>query len=630
MAIHKSQDGINQDEKSVHRHEQALDIRPSATVSLYRPLSQQHDGTRLLKIEPAHGVEGVITCRLFEAAFYDKPKFQALSYMWGEGPADCRIVINGSSYYVRKNLWDALHYLRIHKPETFYWIDAICINQDDVMERNRQVKLMHHIYFRAQRVIVWLGKSYEQHTELLQPYLEALNSHKEFDEPSNEKGAKEETEDELAVGRLLANKLSQDGYWNRLWIIQEIRHAHDIRVCFGASEMEWASFIAFLATYATSPEGPTRLHRLREGKYTSLSTLVYLLQEHKDALCQDRKDKVYGLVGLASDARGFPVDYEKSASDIWIDTMEFISRNTSFSGNTILSMGALVKTLLMDDTGSPFEGSSISNLPAEGEAITKPLQPKPFVLQAAVLGRVIQVGPQTKELIGVLDKVDEWRYQVQENFKDDLGNAHRESDMLLEAILHLDNTALSNKCYNCNTSIRWEQAEENSTHLSHLMPNKKVDLWDDWGFTSAQDESYEPEVTPNEQVENGEGSPDYDPQGGPHIFQMADGYEGKPTLFKMGLASAGIQAGDLICWFQWPRRAVVVRGTVGMRKSTKKLTGKKKKQSYWTYTVVGTAVVAEDVKQQCLGSLQRDDWSEDRAIMDVHLDARTLFNVLCD
>ena len=41
------------------------------------------------------------------------------------------------------------------------WIDAICINQEDFLERNQQIRLMCSIYSRCKRLLVWLGSEYE-------------------------------------------------------------------------------------------------------------------------------------------------------------------------------------------------------------------------------------------------------------------------------------------------------------------------------------------------------------------------------------------------------------------------------------------------------------------------------------
>lgn len=39
----------------------------------------------------------------------------------------------------------------------FFWVDAICINQEDLEERSAQVQIMPQIYSKASCVIVWLG-----------------------------------------------------------------------------------------------------------------------------------------------------------------------------------------------------------------------------------------------------------------------------------------------------------------------------------------------------------------------------------------------------------------------------------------------------------------------------------------
>ncbi|KAM0295375.1 hypothetical protein ACHAPM_010741 [Fusarium culmorum] len=104
--------------------------------SLYDQLSKDHDCTRLLRIDEAKDGDPII-CTLSKVAFGDKSKFDALSYMWGHGKAEQKIMINGHDFSVRQNLWDALHYLHKHCPDTRYWIDAICINQNDIDERNR-------------------------------------------------------------------------------------------------------------------------------------------------------------------------------------------------------------------------------------------------------------------------------------------------------------------------------------------------------------------------------------------------------------------------------------------------------------------------------------------------------------
>jgi hypothetical protein len=84
-------------------------------------------------------------------------RYTALSYMWGKAIAEHTVVLNGTPFLIRKNLWDFLHKARKDNFGGYLWIDALCINQGTVGERNHQVALMGKIYSHADVVIVWLG-----------------------------------------------------------------------------------------------------------------------------------------------------------------------------------------------------------------------------------------------------------------------------------------------------------------------------------------------------------------------------------------------------------------------------------------------------------------------------------------
>jgi hypothetical protein len=84
-------------------------------------------------------------------------QYTALSYTWGDTPADHIIDLNGTTFPVRKNLWTFLNRARKDNFEGYLWIDALCIDQAKVREKNHQVALMGEIYSHAEGVIVWLG-----------------------------------------------------------------------------------------------------------------------------------------------------------------------------------------------------------------------------------------------------------------------------------------------------------------------------------------------------------------------------------------------------------------------------------------------------------------------------------------
>ena len=113
-------------------------------------------------------------CTLETVNLDTAPPYVALSYTWsspfpvadgGESPTKSWsdsdtvwILLNGRSHAVTKNLADAMYHLSKLELTYPFWIDAICINQADIVERNLQVSMMGDIYVFAQKVLVWLGK----------------------------------------------------------------------------------------------------------------------------------------------------------------------------------------------------------------------------------------------------------------------------------------------------------------------------------------------------------------------------------------------------------------------------------------------------------------------------------------
>jgi hypothetical protein len=364
--------------------------------------------------------------------------------------------------------------------------------------------------------------------------------------------------------------------------------------------MEWKQLTQFITMHNLGSKGPIRLERQREEKYSGSNTLLQLLRDHKEADCQDRKDKVYGLVGMASDARGFFIDYEKSLFEIWTDVMEFMNQHHLFHSEDVISVGHLVKFLLMGAECDPLQQILRSYAPRDGDdtIIIDTSHPKAFEIQGAVLGCVIYVGPQPNEMIGKLDVVDGWIQQVQANYRKDLGSAHRESDEVIHTILDLDDNSLSRKCYDCRSIIQW---------------------WEGWnGFLGGPGDSVTDWLQrlqiEAKDISQMDSSPAAQPSADTsRLFQMSTQHR---APWKLGLSSSDIRVGDIICWLGWPRRAVVVRAYHEWHR--------------WKLQVVGTAVVAADLRKAQLGSSQRLDWFKDKPDLSIFLDARTIFVLLAD
>jgi hypothetical protein len=96
----------------------------------------------------------------------NSPKYEALSYTWGESQSDFPITLNGRKFYITPSLGTALLYA-CRGRTTPIWIDQICINQKSDEERNAQLPLMSNIYSGAAEVRIWLGEAADGSDELM-------------------------------------------------------------------------------------------------------------------------------------------------------------------------------------------------------------------------------------------------------------------------------------------------------------------------------------------------------------------------------------------------------------------------------------------------------------------------------
>ncbi|KAF2685947.1 HET-domain-containing protein, partial [Lentithecium fluviatile CBS 122367] len=140
-------------------------------------------------------------------------EYEALSYVWGSEVASDTIQLGSGPFYVTRNLLDALLELRQENEQKVLWVDALCINQCNMEERNGQVSVMHKIYESAKDVIAWLGAATADELRVLWPLARTEDNSPYF------RGA--EVSEEL-------KSLVDREYWKRAWIVQEIAFARSV------------------------------------------------------------------------------------------------------------------------------------------------------------------------------------------------------------------------------------------------------------------------------------------------------------------------------------------------------------------------------------------------------------------
>lgn len=118
---------------------------PHLTMSVLYPSRLSGQQIRILKLYHGSASDAIET-RLIPANVPTDTDFEALSYVWGDATIRTPILCNDVEIRITQNLQDALLHLRLPHAPRLVWVDAICINQDDLEERNQQVSLMHQIF----------------------------------------------------------------------------------------------------------------------------------------------------------------------------------------------------------------------------------------------------------------------------------------------------------------------------------------------------------------------------------------------------------------------------------------------------------------------------------------------------
>jgi hypothetical protein len=267
--------------------------------------------------------------------------YEALSYAWGDPTPQRAIFVDGEECRIAENLWQFLHqrkrFIR-HDPSCWFWIDALSIDQSDAEERRHQVGIMSTIFHNAAKVIVWLGRSYDDSNTAIHvlksswdksklPYFHPFDDRfDEMAEEATDERARTREEWVAKVPNAIAS-LCQRPYWKRLWVFQELRHAQDIRLMCGEYGITWAAFrnlwvvVAELRGLEDSISEllnnslATRMMILRT-KPMNFS-LWNLLKETRNLDCTDERDRVYALLGVASDGHeDIEADYHASVSSL--------------------------------------------------------------------------------------------------------------------------------------------------------------------------------------------------------------------------------------------------------------------------------------------------------------------------
>lgn len=325
-----------------------LDIAPTPEVRTafqysYSPLNYKlGQEIRLLVLSPGRKSDN-LWCRIIHVNLDNLPVYEALSYTWAnevgdkslsqhiihvdlddlpldealnftwsndEGDESFPQRINPfkrtSTIAITKNCEAALRCIRrIHRERTI-WVDAICIDQENIGERNHQVGFMASIYSNASQVIAYLGPG-SVDTDMVMDHLNKTHL-KPGDNPVRQMNAAH------------VESFFRLPYFSRVWVLQEIGLAKLVTMLVGNKETRWTreavdELLDHIGDVTISV--PDTLQWLPG--HVPEQSLLEALYKSRNCSASDPRDKVYALLGLVDPQaiQGFPVDYSYTEAEVY-------------------------------------------------------------------------------------------------------------------------------------------------------------------------------------------------------------------------------------------------------------------------------------------------------------------------
>ena len=243
---------------SVPRQQTETPPQPS-----YKPLLKPENDCRLLCLHPGRTSDPIV-CTTDVLELRDAAgRYDALSYCWGSQDRSRPITYDGKPLNVTPNLESALRRVRAPDAIRKFWIDQLCIDQDNTTEKEQQIALMTDIYQQACKVLIWLGddgdesrKAYKIIDRLLRldPFTRLERNKSDDDIRPQKRGG-------IGLDQLKAHGLPgpKDPVWQelrsllsrpwfyRIWTIQEAAVAADADFLWGKDfTLNWESMVSVM------------------------------------------------------------------------------------------------------------------------------------------------------------------------------------------------------------------------------------------------------------------------------------------------------------------------------------------------------------------------------------------------
>jgi hypothetical protein len=336
--------------------------------SLHIPL-KFGDEIRLLQLLPSSDDSDDLIGDLIHLRLQENPIYEAISYTWADEfgvTSHCgNLFIKSGNVMLKitRNCEVALRKFRDKLHTRLLWVDSICIDQRNSLERSEQVQMMTNIYKQAQNVLVFIGHPPEISLDDYRQLFDYMRTKKSYIQDTNSRGLSRGSRGPLYD--LISNKSTDftsklrlrntlvkflDYPWfHRIWVIQEVIMARSVALYFGPFVIDWedVSLDRFILgsgrgiddalipiEHAFKIDIPPVL-RLRKKIKSEGARLVDLLSATRTCAATDPRDKIFALLGMAQRENMLQLpraDYTKSVENVFAEATIYYIRSTGCLG----------------------------------------------------------------------------------------------------------------------------------------------------------------------------------------------------------------------------------------------------------------------------------------------------------
>lgn len=307
----------------------------------YRNISNAENGIRLVKLQPARPSQRISI--ILEHSWVSRPEdgqkehppYDALSYTWGTSRQAKSILCDGRLLDVTETLHEALKRFRDQDHVVTLWIDQICINQKNVLERNRQVRMMGRIFTGARRVLVWLGHDYDNSEKGMQ-LAEQLAAY-----------CKRHRRSSFELHRTASNDLPQRGserlsalsailrrpWWLRTWVVQEVVLNPEVELVVGHKSISWNDLEVVINLLEGPPTQDWLLDPTLSAWELPFSRINRIRKRHQQRNSADTPDAIFQDVSTPIFEEPTEVYQDTVAEDSRIDLLDLLLMSRNLQAN---------------------------------------------------------------------------------------------------------------------------------------------------------------------------------------------------------------------------------------------------------------------------------------------------------